>query len=427
MAAANTTSTAPTSAVRDALLATAKEVERDSDALATDLADLLHREIPELGADPAAWQETHRSSQVHMLDFARSVARGERIDRVEPVPEALAFARATVRRGVPLSLVLRAYHLAHGFYLHAWEQRLATLGIDQQTLVDATQRLVATTFAFFDGLARRLTEEYERERERWIRGAQALRAETIRAIVAGDPADVDAASRTLGYELRRHHVGLVLWAQPSEGDDTALAALEAAALEVAKRLGCPRPLLLGVGTGRLWAWAGTDSAPDDATLESVAQRPRKDGVSIGMGDPGHGVDGFRRSHRDADDAAHVAMLASRRAGTVTRYRSVQLGALLAGELERTRRFVLEHLGPLAVADDETARLRATLKVYLEEYGSRIAAARRLGVHQNTVANRVKTCRGLLDRELRNRDVELQVALTLAQSLGEAVLEPPADG
>jgi DNA-binding PucR family transcriptional regulator len=173
----------------------------------------------------------------------------------------------------------------------------------------------------------------------------------------------------------------------------------------------------------MWAWAGTDGTPDPALVEAIGDASRTDGVNVGIGDPAHGVDGFRRTHRDAADAAHVAMLAGKRPGTVTRYRAVQLAALLATEPERARRFVLQHLGPLARDDDEMARLRATLKVFIEEYGSRIAAARRLSIHQNTVANRVKACRDLLSEDLRKRGVELQVALTLAQSLGDAVLEP----
>jgi DNA-binding PucR family transcriptional regulator len=83
--------------------------------------------------------------------------------------------------------------------------------------------------------------------------------------------------------------------------------------------------------------------------------------------------------------------------------------------------VLEELGPLSVDDDENARLRATLKVYLEENASRVAVSRRLGIHANTVANRVRACQELLGRDLGTRQVELQVALTLAETLGAAVL------
>lgn len=421
MAPADRIAAPPTGAVREALLAAGEAVENDADDLAGELATLLHSEIPGLGSDPAGQEETLRSSRSHMVAFVRAVRGGERLDRLEPLPEALAFARATVRRGVPLHLVLRSYSIAHGFWLQAWEERLAAVAPDQETLVEATQRLVALTFAYFDGHSLRLTEEYERERERWVRGAQALRAETVRAIVGGEAVDVDAAGRTLGYELRREHVGLVLWTEPSPGDDGALPALESVAAEVAAALGCPRPLVLGVGTGRVWAWAGTDAPPDPDAVEALAKGPRADGVSVAVGDPGGGLDGFRRTHRDAVEAARVAMIAGRRAGSVVRYRSVQLGALLTGDVERTARYVREQLGPLAADDDESARLRVTLKVYLEEHASRIAAARRLGIHQNTVANRVKACRELLGHDLSAGVVDLQVALTLAQTLGAAVL------
>ncbi len=81
----------------------------------------------------------------------------------------------------------------------------------------------------------------------------------------------------------------------------------------------------------------------------------------------------------------------------------------------------EHLGKLARDDDESARLRATLILYLEENGSRVATAKRIGVHPNTVANRIRTCRELLGRDVEKDQVPLLVALTLAATLGPAVL------
>ena len=348
MAPADITATSPSGAAKRALLVVADAIDADVDRLAAEVTELLHREVPEFGDDPAAREETRRSSRVQMLAFVATVRRGERPTRVEPEPEALAFARATVRRGVPLSLVLRTYHLGLGFFLQAWQDRLARTELAQDARVDATQRLVAITFAFLDGLAQRLTEEYERERERWLQGAQALRAETIRSIIASKATDIDAASRALAYELRRHHTGLVLW---SESEASGFPQLEAAAAEIAIALGSSRPLLLGVGTGRMWAWVGTDGPPDAAALDALAARSDRDTVSVGIGAPGRDLHGFRRTHRDADEAARIAMLASRRPGAITRYESVQLVALLAGDVERASRFVRDQLGPLGAATD----------------------------------------------------------------------------
>jgi DNA-binding PucR family transcriptional regulator len=111
---------------------------------------------------------------------------------------------------------------------------------------------------------------------------------------------------------------------------------------------------------------------------------------------------------------------------VVRFHAVELAALLVGDLERTRRFVHERLGALATDDDEHHRLRATLLLYLEENGSRVAAAKRIGVHPNTVANRIRTCREILDRDVGQDQVPLLVALTLAATLGPAVLKTVPD-
>ncbi len=47
------------------------------------------------------------------------------------------------------------------------------------------------------------------------------------------------------------------------------------------------------------------------------------------------------------------------------------------------------LGPLAKDDDASRRLIATLRVFLQEGQSFSRAARRLGIHENTVAYRVR--------------------------------------
>ena len=63
----------------------------------------------------------------------------------------------------------------------------------------------------------------------------------------------------------------------------------------------------------------------------------------------------------------------------------------------------------------------TEKFRLDENGSRVATAKRIGVHPSTVANRIRTCRDILGRDVGQDQVPLLVALTLAATLGPAVL------
>ena len=135
-------------------------------------------------------------------------------------------------------------------------------------------------------------------------------------------------------------------------------------------------------------------------------------VLAGFGSPGHGVPGFCRSHRDAMHARRVAQLTRRRPGSVTPYDDVALASLASADVGHAKEFVATELGQLAADDDHSRRLTATLRVYLEENMSPLRAAQRLGVHENTITNRIRTVQELLPHPIEHRSPELQVALRL---------------
>jgi DNA-binding PucR family transcriptional regulator len=74
--------------------------------------------------------------------------------------------------------------------------------------------------------------------------------------------------------------------------------------------------------------------------------------------------------------------------------------------------VVAELGPLLADDDHSRRLCATLRIYLEENLSPSRAARRLGVHEHTITNRIRAAQELLPHPIEQRVCELQVALRL---------------
>ncbi|HYQ12172.1 MAG TPA: helix-turn-helix domain-containing protein, partial [Solirubrobacterales bacterium] len=71
------------------------------------------------------------------------------------------------------------------------------------------------------------------------------------------------------------------------------------------------------------------------------------------------------------------------------------------------------LGPLAADDDSARRLAGTLRVYLEERSSPSRTADRLGVHANTIPNRIRAIEELLGHPVDSRVAELLIALRLA--------------
>jgi DNA-binding PucR family transcriptional regulator len=87
---------------------------------------------------------------------------------------------------------------------------------------------------------------------------------------------------------------------------------------------------------------------------------------------------------------------------------------MTNDLDEARRFVAAELGPLGAGDDATRRLSSTLRVFLEEGASYVRAARRLGVHENTVTYRVRRAEEILGHRVRERQLELRAALRLAR-------------
>ena len=162
------------------------------------------------------------------------------------------------------------------------------------------------------------------------------------------------------------------------------------------------------------AWISAHDAVSPRQLEDLRFDTRTaPGVRIAIGEPAPGMIGFRQSYNEAAEARRVAELAGRPPGTISRYARVALTAIATADLEQARIFVARELQGLAGTDDLTARLTATLRTYLDEHSSRSRTARRLGIHENTVAYRIKQAEEILGRGVDQRTLELRVALALA--------------
>src|SRR5581483_5245568 len=101
------------------------------------------------------------------------------------------------------------------------------------------------------------------------------------------------------------------------------------------------------------------------------------------------------------------------AGRCVSYEQAALDVLLTQDVDEARRFALRRLGPLAQPGEQPRRVARTLAVFLEEGSSFARTARRLGVHENTVAYRIRRAEELLGHRVADRQLELQVALRLA--------------
>ena len=383
-------------------------------ALAEEMAYLLMASIPELGR---AGDEDFRaglllSCESNLAAIWNGMLTGATVDSIAPPPEAIAWAHELVHRGVQLPALLRAYRLGHGLAERRLEEAAAGLEIEPEIRWRVLARMSHHMFAYIDAVCTELVDDYEQERAQWIRGAAAARAELVTAIVERQPVDARAASEKLRYDVSRRHVALIVWADlPRAGQQAG--SLESEATALAAALGGGPVLTVPIGERVVCAWTSGDHLIDDPT---VIRQILGEGVRAAIGTCREGVAGMADSHDEARVARRVAELRALRPGAVVGYRAADLTALLTVDPVEAVRFTEAELGELIADTDMAARLRATIRVYLEENLSPARAARRLGIHQNTVVYRVKQSEELLGHAIEQRRLQLEVALRLSDMI-----------
>jgi hypothetical protein len=390
--------------------------EVDPEETGVEIADVVLREIPELAdrVDDDLRQTARVAGVRSLVDLWADIRAGARREEIAPPREANAFAVELVRRGVDLGALLRAWRLGHDLVEERWELAADHLDFEPELRWRAHSRAVRFSFMYVDAVSVQLAEAYSEERARWVRGAAAVRAEMLHKVLGGEPVPAASASTALGYEVSARHIAFIVWADPEAPDPVGAGSLEGTAAIVADALGDGPSLLLAVGNWVVWGWATLYDAAAPLPAERL---PLPDGVRVAVGDPADGMAGFVRSHEEAMHARRVAGMVGRRAGTTVRHRTVSLVALLSSDPLAAVRFVEAELGELAEPSDLATRLRATLRVYLDENASPARTSRRLGVNKNTVVYRVNQAEEMLGHPLAARRSELDAALRLAEALG----------
>lgn len=409
----------PSSNCREALMGLAEELGPELDAVAADMAHAIHAAVDVLTDD--MFEETQVSCHANIEMVAAMLPQAVPPAGVQPPAAALAYVREFVHRGFAVETLLGVYRVGHGAFWQLWLERMREGIEDREVLAEAIAYCSAWTFGYVDAISGPLAAAFGAEKERWARSAVAQRAEEVAVVLDGRPFDEQRTSQRLRYELGRRHLAFVVWAAEAGEFGDAGSVLGRAATAVGRALGCAAPLVIPGGRTMVSGWAAvTAEAPDPvaATADLGAELTRA-GVRVAFGEAGAGVDGFRRSHVEALTAHRVAALAQRAPGSRVRFDDVALTALLTTDVGEARRFVERELGPLAEDTDAMRRLVATLRIFLEEGTSFVRASRRLSVHENTVAYRVKRAADLLGHAVDESALRLHVALLLCETLRRA--------
>jgi DNA-binding PucR family transcriptional regulator len=96
-------------------------------------------------------------------------------------------------------------------------------------------------------------------------------------------------------------------------------------------------------------------------------------------------------------------------------------AMMLGSGELLPAWVAGTLGGLAADDEQHARLRETLLVFLDTGGSYKATAERLVLHKNTVQYRIRRAEESLGHPVGDHRHDVELALRASRWLGSSVL------
>jgi hypothetical protein len=364
------------------------------DALAEGTYERLRREIPEWLVERPELSAAGRAfARESILAELAALQNDARLPDTCPAVDTEG-AQQAARLGAPLSSLLSGYRAGHAAQWEAWfdlvEQHAETAD-ERKALAERGSRFF---FAYADLLSRFVTEEYSRERDRIIRSHEQRRVNLVRELL--NDADVDP--RILEYDVERYHVGTIVWG-PEAAD---------AARDLAKQLN-RRLLLVGVIDETWWAWLGSTEPLDDRTSNALGCFQPPPDTRLALGAEGSGIEGFRRTHRQAVTAQRAALGS---AAPITRYEDIALEALAAKDEDEARDFIRRELRDLDDDDPRSRRLRETLRAYFRAGQNAAATAATLGLHEQTVAQRLRAVEERIGRPVPARRAELETALRL---------------
>jgi PucR C-terminal helix-turn-helix domain/GGDEF-like domain len=306
-------------------------------------------------------------------------------------PAAAEQARRAARSRVKLDTVLRRYA--------AGDRLLGEFIMDEAEHFpsEALRQVLNTQSPQVDRLMAAVAAEYMDELEEIRRSPAQRIAERVQRLLAAD-APVDAES--LDYEFDVWHLGLVVaGARADVAARTLAAGLSRKALVVAR------------GNESAWVWLGGREPLPVADVERYLAAGVLGDVTLAVGEPRKGLDGWRLTHHEALAARQVML---RRPQPLSRASdAVLLAAVLRDEL-LARSLHETYLAPLDEHGDSGAVLRETLRAYFAAGFNAATAAAALEVDRHTVQRRLRKVEEALGRLLHACHAELEVALSIEE-------------
>ncbi|GGJ71413.1 PucR family transcriptional regulator [Streptomyces brasiliensis] len=366
----------------------------------------------------------------NMVTMWGMVANGLTPEDVDPPPYALLWPRKMIQARVPLGTLMRVYYVGHAMIWHRWVQpELTELAAQGKDTTVIAARLHSLTFTYLDLAALRVAEQYYAAQQELTNPSSRVRRGAVQDILAGAQPSA-AARKALNFSIDGVHRAWILWLPPTAHEQWR--GLSALAERIHNLLGGTRygeALTVEDGLTEMWGWTAATTEIDPAVLTKLrsllvpgtadsdginsAQVNPVRGIRLALGARCTGLSGFRDGHEEVRSLRTAMDRARVLPANVVTTNEAGLAAVLMSDPQSARRFALRRLGPLATATPPAAEsLRSTLHVFLANSGSYQRTADQLGIHRNTVLNRIQRCEAELGYSVRSAEQDLLAALLI---------------
>jgi hypothetical protein len=382
---------------------TSEDLDRLVAAMEADLDSLVAAILQSVRETGRAWMIENAFLWEEIEEFARISVRTQLAGlRQGVLPESCPAVDAAAGQGAAkvgeLKALLNGYRICQMTLWEHWLDLVDHTDAENRRRNDLLRHGSEYLFRYTGLISDYVTDIYQDELERTVQSGENRRFHAIRSFLEGAPL-VDSPP---DLDLERYHLGLVAWGP--DGKDLAR--------ELAAAVGRPL-LIISVLNQSWWGWLSGSrplSAAEERELLSI-KTPEKAGIALGL--ESFGEHGFTATNRQALRARWVARKTNRQ---VVRYADVAVEALASENRADARAFVAQELRGIEDDTKASRERRETIAAYFAAEHNAASAAATLGIHQQTVANRLRAAEDKLGHPVGARRVELELALRLRACL-----------
>jgi hypothetical protein len=346
-----------------------------------------------VGSKDAEYQAGLCKAVTAVVDyFLTGVEEGE--DWSGPIPSAATTqAHRAARNGITLETLVLRYIAGHRLLGELVMDEADRSGFSRHG--PALRQLRETQELLLERVMAVIANEHRQEVERLGRTTEQCRRELVQKLLAGERIDAD-----LNYDFDAWHLGMIAMG----------TRVDLVVRDLADKLGC-QLLLVPRSDEFLSAWLGSQREFAVADVERLLSAKAPTSVSLVVGERTRGIEGWRLTHWQAEEALWVAL---RDPQVLTRYADVPLLAAALRDDTLARSLKEIYLSPLDTTRDGGVVLRETLRAYFENENNVTVASARLDVDRGTLSKRLRTVEHQLGRLLYTCQAELVVALRLEE-------------